>query len=133
MIGAPESTSPNIDEHIGSLVPYVNQAADDPAALMISGLKNNQKDRDSSTENDGNKTQQPSPPAAASLIKTVVPLRHPCENFAFPPPPPRGLRRPGPRRKSNILSLFLLPSSVLIRDWNVPHNVIKTKDNSAIS
>ncbi|KAH9650679.1 putative tRNA (met) cytidine acetyltransferase [Citrus sinensis] len=81
----------------GSLVPYVSQAADDPAALMISRVKDTQKDRDSSTEKDGNKTQRPSPPAAASLIKRVVPLHHPCENFAFPPPPPPGLRRPGPR------------------------------------
>ncbi|KDO62491.1 hypothetical protein CISIN_1g007884mg [Citrus sinensis] len=92
-----ENTSLNIDEHIGSLVPYVSQAADDPAALMISRVKDTQKDRDSSTEKDGNKTQRPSPPAAASLIKRVVPLHHPCENFAFPPPPPPGLRRPGPR------------------------------------
>lgn len=104
MIGAPENTSSNIDEHIGSLVPYVSQAADDPAALMISRVKDTQKDRDSSTEKDGNKTQHPSPPAAASLIKRVVPLHHPCENFAFPPPPPPGLRRPGPRRKFNVLS-----------------------------
>lgn len=95
-----ENTSSNIDEHMGSLVPYVSQAAgsaDDPAALMISRVKDTQKDRDSSTEKDGNKTQRPSPPVAASLIKRVVPLHHPCENFAFPPPPPPGLRRPGPR------------------------------------
>ncbi|GAY47849.1 hypothetical protein CUMW_107420 [Citrus unshiu] len=52
-----ENTSLNIDEHIGSLVPYVSQAADDPAALMISRVKDTQKDRDSSTEKDGNKTQ----------------------------------------------------------------------------
>lgn len=35
------------------------------------------------------------------------PTSHPCEHFAFPPPPPADRRQCGPRRKFYLLGLVL--------------------------
>ncbi|XP_010535101.1 PREDICTED: uncharacterized protein LOC104810473 [Tarenaya hassleriana] len=68
-----ESSSPYIYQHIGTMGFSSNQAL----GTQDSFWGNN---------DEGSDVEIVHPP----------PLRHPCESFSFPPPPP-GLRRPGPR------------------------------------
>lgn len=49
----------------------------------------------------GENTAQLPPPNASTVIlaKDSIAFPDPCQNFAFPPPPPGDRRRIGPRRK----------------------------------
>ncbi|XP_022717120.1 uncharacterized protein LOC111275840 [Durio zibethinus] len=94
-----ESTSPNVDQRIGTLGigPYVNGFRSNPEDSRILGRKDRQKDEHYSVANsvkggDGNRFQIPTFKGAS-----ILPFHHPCVNFTFPPPPPPTRRRIGPR------------------------------------
>lgn len=99
-----ESTS-----QMGSMTPY---ATDFPRFSNPPAVEYNLEDKNSSGHNSSGGSDQsrapstppppPSPPAATTttardVTRSTPPLGHQCENFAFPPPPPAGSKRIGPR------------------------------------
>jgi hypothetical protein len=113
--GAPESTS-----QMGSMTPY---ATDFPRFSNPPAVEYNLEDKNSSGHNSSGGSDQsrapstppppPSPPAATTttardVTRSTPPLGHQCENFAFPPPPPAGSKRIGPRRKFEVFFQILL-------------------------
>lgn len=106
------------------MIPFTEKASGHAVVMHYPGVEDRQKHRGSlgrkTVPRSGRSRGRPPPVPAHSLRQRArphplshsdltspnsgftgaVPVGHHCKNFAFPPPPPAGARRIGPRRKS---------------------------------
>lgn len=93
---APGSASSNIAEHISSMLPNTNREY-----IIFDDQKDNSSSLNTVVKWDEIIVQtpllRPSTSLPATSLRDASSLGHPCDNFAFPPPPPADRRRIGPR------------------------------------